>query len=133
MAYVWEVAKSLELLTEIEESEKEAVESICQQALDEINLKLKPGIDLTDPRITSAATGVAFYKLCVKRANKKDVADMSSFKAGDLSIAFNEANASEQLGLAKELRDKAMLDLTPLVADNGFFFGKVDVYDTNPA
>ena len=133
MAYVWEIAKSLELFTEIDESEKESVEAICQQALDEINTKLKPGVDLTDPRITSAATGIAFYNLCVKRSNKKGEADMSSFKAGDLSISFSEGSSPEKLSLAKEIRDKAMLDLTPLVADNGFFFGKVDIYDTNPA
>ncbi len=133
MAYVWEVAKALGLLTEIDEEEKECIEAVCQQALDEINAKLKPDVELTDPRITSAATGVAFYNLCIKRSAGRKENDMSSFKAGDLSVSFNEGGFSEQLSLAKEIRDKATLDLTPLLADNGFFFGKVDVYDTNSA
>ena len=132
MAYVWEVKRALELLTDVDE-EKETVEAICQQALDEINQKLKPDADPADPRIISAAAGVAFYTLCVKRRGKKGESDMTAFKAGDLSVSFNEADPAAQLSLAKEIRDKAVLDLTPLVADNGFFFGKVDVYDTNPA
>lgn len=132
MAYIWEITKALELLTDIDESEKETVEAISQQALDEINHQLKPDVDFTDPRIVSAAAGIAFYNLCVKRAGKKSETDMASFKAGDLSVSFNEVSSSEQLSLAKEIRDKAMLGLTPLVADNGFFFGKVDIYDTNP-
>ena len=67
MAYVWEVAKALGLLTEIDADEKECVEAVCQQALDEINAKLKPDVVLTDPRITSAAAGFAFYSLCVSK------------------------------------------------------------------
>ncbi len=133
MAYIWEVAKALELMTEIDENEKETVEAICQQALDDVNARLKTDIDLTDPRITSAAAGIAFYGLCVKRANQKGDADMSSFKAGDLSISFNEVSSSKQLSLAKEIRDKALLELIPLACDNGFYFRKVDVYDSDPA
>ena len=133
MAYVWEVAKALGLLTEIDADEKECVEAVCQKALDEINAKLKPDVELTDPRITSAAAGIAFYSLCVKRSGNKKENDMSAFKAGDLSVSFSESSPTEQLSLAKEIRDKAMLDLTPLLKDYGFFFGKVDVYDPKPA
>ena len=133
MAYIWEVTDSLSLLTDIDDGEKETVEAICQRALDEINSKLKPDVEQTDTRITSAAASLAFYNLCVKRLSLQDETNMSSFKAGDLSVSYNTADPKEQLSLAKEIRDKAMIDLIPLLADNGFYFGKVDIYDRNSA
>ncbi|MBQ8784255.1 MAG: hypothetical protein IJZ57_10855 [Clostridia bacterium] len=133
MAYIWEVTDALSLLTDIADSEKETAEAICQRALDEINAKLKPEVEQTDPRIAAAAAGIAFYKLCIKRCGIQKEAEMTSFKAGDLSISYSTADAKEQLSLAKEICDKAMLEITPLLSDNGFYFGKVDIYDANPA
>lgn len=133
MAYIWEVTDALSLLTDISDSEKETVEAICQRSLDEINSKLKSEAEQTDPRIAAAATAQAFYSLCIRRLSFKEEANMSSFKAGDLSISYDSANSQEQLNLAKDIRDKAMLELAPLLADNGFYFGKVDVYDRDRA
>ncbi len=129
MAYVWEVTEALSLLTDIAENEKEASETICRHCLDEIINLLRPDAEQTDPRIIAAAAGRAFYNLCIKRAWNQEEAKMSSFKAGDLSISYDSANATDQLDTAKEIRDRTLAELTPLLQDNGFFFGKVDVYD----
>lgn len=129
MAYLWEVTEALSLLTDIEQSEKEMSETICRHCLDEIHTLLRPDVEQTDPRIVAAAAGRAFYNLLVKRTWLQEESKMSSFKAGDLSISYDSATTPEQLLCAKEIRDKTMLELTPLLKDNGFYFGKVDVYD----
>ncbi len=133
MAYVWEVTEALSLLTDIEEKEKEIAESICQHCLDEIVCILRPDVQQADPRIVAAAAGKAFYNLCIKRAWAQEESNMSSFKAGDLSISYNSVSSQEQLNSAKQIRDNAMAELMPLVSDNGFFFGKVDVYESDRA
>lgn len=124
MAYLWEVTEALSLLCQTQEDE-ETVSLVCQKALDEINAKLKPDADLTDPRITSAAAAQAFYNLSVKQCNSQSEENLSGFKAGDLSISYDTVNYTQQLEIAKELRDNAMKELTPLVRDCGFFFGSV--------
>lgn len=129
MAYVWEVTEALSLMTNISENEKEISETICRHCLDDICTLLRPDAEQNDPRIVAAAAGKAFYNICLKRAWFQEESRMSSFKAGDLSVSFDSADAQEQLKTAKEVRDKAMAELTPLLSDNGFFFGKVDVYD----
>ncbi len=129
MAYVWEVTEALSLLTDVAEGEKETVEAICQRCLDEICALLRPEAELTDPRIITAAAGKALYNLCIKRAWSQQENNMTSFKAGDLSVSYNSLDIQQQLVSAKEISDNAMRELTPLLNDNGFYFGKVDIYD----
>ncbi len=126
MAYLWEVTEALSLLCEADEND-ETVVSICTKALDEINSRLKPDADLTDPRITAAAAGQAFYNLTVKRLGTQSTENLSGFKAGDLSISYDTVNHTQALETAKEIRDTAFRELTPLLSDNGFFFGSVRV------
>ena len=53
--------------------------------------------------------------------------NMSGFKAGDLSISYDKADSQQQLKLAGEIRDNALKELTPLLKDNGFYVGMVDI------
>ncbi|MBQ8227561.1 MAG: hypothetical protein IJZ88_00960 [Clostridia bacterium] len=129
MAYVWEVTEALSLLTDITQNEKETSETICRHCLEETLNLLRPDANQSDPRIVAAAAARAFYNLCIKRTWLQEESKMTSFKAGDLSVSYDSASVQEQLNSAKEIRDKAMLELTPLIADNGFYFGKVDIYD----
>ncbi len=127
MANVWEVMDALSLMTNVDESEKESVMGICQLSLNEILSRIRPDADLADPRITSAAAGQSFYMLCVKRSATETSTNMSGFKAGDLSISYDTVSPASQTELAEKIRDKALQELTPLLSDNGFFFGKVDI------
>lgn len=129
MAYVWEVTEALSLLTDIDHTEKETAESICRRCLDEILTMVRPDVEQSDPRIISAAAGKAFYHLCIKRLRAQEEETMTNFKAGDLSVSYESAKEHNQLNCAKEVCSKAMTELTPLLTDNGFFFGKVDIYD----
>lgn len=127
MANIWEVADSLALLTHIDDSEKQTVMGICEISLKEINSRLRHDADFYDPRITAAAAAQAFYTLCVRRNTSASEANMSGFKAGDLSISYDKADSQQQLKLAGEIRDNALKELTPLLKDNGFYVGMVDI------
>lgn len=127
MANVWDVMDSLLLMTDIHESERKPAMVICERSLDEIVSCLSDNADTSDPRINSAAAAQAFYTLCVKRNSLSETTNMSGFKAGDLSVSYDTVSPQQQLELAKEIRDKAMQNLIPLLADNGFFVGKVDI------
>ena len=127
MANIWEVMDSLLLMTDIQESERKPAMVICEHALKEVMSCLSDTADTSDPRITSAAAARAFYTLCVKRASQSETTNMSGFKAGDLSVSYDTVNPQQQLELAKEILGKAMQALIPLLADNGFFVGKVDI------
>ncbi len=129
MAYTWDVFQSLCLMIEISEEETEVAKTICEISLKEVLARVRPDVDIFDPRINSAAAAQALYSLCIKRLSCEEVTGLSSFKAGDLSVAYDDKGSRRQLELAKEILAKAMENLTPLLIDNGFYVGKVDVYD----
>lgn len=126
MAAVWEVLDVLQQLAELDEDECQAAIPLCRLSLEEIQAQLRPDADPSDFRIISAAAAQAFYSLCVKRGSSSS-GEITSFKAGDLSVTKGSENQEKQINYAKSIRDDAMLRLTPLLIDNGFFFSKVNI------
>lgn len=120
-----EVLDVLQQLTEIEPSEIQAATDLCKIYLETTRLRLKDGSSNSDPRVIAAAAAEALYALCVRRY--VDSSQVSSFKAGDLSITQNSTDNNKKLTLAQQLRDKAETELIPLLKDNGFFAGKIDI------
>lgn len=126
MADAFDVLDSLQQITELRDEEKSSAESLCSHALLFVTSRLKADADPFDSRITAATAAQAFFNLCVKRASRDDDG-VTSFKAGDLTVSKDSAQADKNLALAKELRDEAFLKLLPLLNDESFFFEKVDI------
>lgn len=126
MADAIDVLDSLQQITDLSDEEKSSAENLCSHALFFVTSRLKPGADPYDSRIVAAAAAQAFFNLCVKRASRESD-EITSFKAGDLTVSKDSAQIGSTLALAKELKDEAFLKLTPLLNDESFFFEKVDI------
>ncbi|MGN0544492.1 MAG: hypothetical protein ACI4I0_02925 [Acutalibacteraceae bacterium] len=118
----WSVLSLLKQLTDIDDDEEALCLRICQSSLERVRSRLSPNADAEDIRIASAAAGLAFYALCVRRAGKSD--GVVSFKAGDISVKKSDDSS---LSYAAAVRDSALSELTGLLRDEGFFCCGVDV------
>lgn len=121
----WEVKDSLAELTVWEDNEDESILSLCKSSLKEIEAMLKADADRTDVRIASAAAALAYYKLSVKKSFSSDSEDVTSFKAGDVSITQSRADTSRMLDKAEVLYRNALEAIIPLCTDNGFAFENI--------
>lgn len=121
----WEVKDSLAELTVWEDNEDESILSLCKSSLKEIEAMLKADADRTDVRIASAAAALAYYKLSVKKSFSSDSEDVTSFKAGDVSITQSRADTSRMLDKAEKLYRNALESIIPLCTDNGFAFENI--------
>lgn len=122
----WEVKEYLGHLTEIEESEQEKTLELCRASLREIEAMLKPDADRNDVRIASAAASLAFYKITIKNSFSSSE-DITSFKAGDVSITQDTGGSSKQLERAEKLYSEALKSIIPLCTDNGFAFENIRI------
>lgn len=122
----WEVKEYLGHLTEIEESEQEKMLELCRASLREIEAMLKPDADRNDVRIASAAASLAFYKITIKNSFSSSE-DITSFKAGDVSITQDTGGSSKQLERAEKLYSEALKSIIPLCTDNGFAFENIRI------
>lgn len=122
----WEVKEYLGHLTEIEESEQENILELCKASLREIEAMLKVDADRNDARIASAAASLAFYKMSLKRSFSSSE-EITSFKAGDVSITQDTGGSSKQLERAEKLYSEALKGIIPLCTDNGFAFENIKI------
>lgn len=121
----WEVKDYLAELTVWEDSEEENMLSLCKSSLKEIEAMLKPDADRTDVRIASTAAALAYCKLAIKRSFSADGEDITSFKAGDVSITQSRADTTRMLDKAETLYRNALEGIISLCTDNGFAFENV--------
>ncbi|MBP3447111.1 MAG: hypothetical protein J6K64_07530 [Clostridia bacterium] len=122
----WEVKEYLGHLTVIEESVQEEVLDLCRTSLREIEARLKSDADRNDVRIASAAAALAFYKMLLKKTFSYSD-EITSFKAGDVSITQNTGENSKQLEKAEKLYSEALKNIIPLCTDNSFAFENIKI------
>ncbi|MBQ2774714.1 MAG: hypothetical protein IJF40_02330 [Clostridia bacterium] len=118
----WNVLALLKQLTDIDSADEPQALQICLTALEQIKHRLRDGASEDDIRIASAAAGMAFYTLCIRRTVNGD--DVTSFKAGDISI---QKKAADTMSFAQKICSDALAAAAPLFKDDGFLFCKVDV------
>ena len=118
----WNVLALLKQLTDIDSADESLALQICLTALEQVQSRLRPDVSQEDIRIASAAAGIAFYTLCVRRTGSAD--DVTSFKAGDISV---QKKITDTMGFAQKIRDDALSAAAPLFRDDGFLFCKVDI------
>lgn len=116
----WEVKESLCRLVEPTQSEALTAMSLCRECFSEITAGLKADADTEDPRVTAASAALAFYKLMIKRNNETLSQDITSFKAGDVSISQGKNSLSGQLQKAEDYFRQCFSKLAPLCEDNSF-------------
>lgn len=122
----WEVMDSLSLLAQWDESEKDNIFALCKSSLREIEAMLKKDVDRSDFRIAAAAAANAYYKLSLRLSFSSSKEDITSFKAGDVSITQGSSNNSQkQLDKAEKLYSQALHNIIPLCQDNGFAFENI--------
>ena len=95
---------------------------VCEAASSELSAMIKPGADPNDIRLVCAAAAMANYHLNARSVYSES--GISSFKAGDVSISVS---GSEAVASAKADRDDALRRALPLLIDDGFFFGQVNI------
>ncbi len=123
----WEVKDYLSYLTVWDEADESEILSLCKASLKEVEAMLKADADRTDVRIASAAAGIAYYKLTLKRSFSYSDDGITSFKAGDVSITQNSKDRTKELSDAEKLYEKALNSIIPLCQDNGFAFENVKI------
>ena len=122
-----EVKDSLLRLVDLTQTETAGAEALCRECFKEIAAELKADADSEDARVTAAAAGLAYYKLMLKRSSESALEDITSFKAGDVSISQNKSDISRQLGTAESYFKDCFARIVPLCTDNGFAFENVRV------
>lgn len=92
---------------------------VCNAAIDELKARLRNNIDYEadGDRLNNAAAALAFYKYSV--LNIQD--DISSFKAGDVTVALSADKTKSALEFWK-VSEKAVSDL---LTDDSFLFKRV--------
>ncbi len=121
-----DVFDALKHLTDVSNDDYQQTVDLCRQCFDSLKKELKRGADFADPRVISAAAARAFYMLCIKEKSA-DYDSITSFKAGDVSVSHDIGASDEKIKSAKVLCEEAAVKLIPLMDDNGFFVGKVDI------
>lgn len=117
----WKVLSALREYYSYEE-EDSALLPLCEAAAREICAKVREDADYSDMRLISAAASIANYRLCIKNLHKDD--GVTSFKAGDVTVSVSRSALSEY---AEKEKNRAMLEIVPLLKDEGFFFGQVSI------
>lgn len=123
----WEIKDSLSFLTDWGEDEDDSILALCKSSLKETESLLKADADHADARISAAAAANAYYKLALKRSFSSEKDEISSFKAGDVSITQNTSDNSKMLDKAEKLYHSSLQNLIPLCKDNGFAFENVKI------
>lgn len=116
------VLTSLRQIVSLDSGGAAAALPLCGACLDEVSAMLREGVSQDDVRVTSAAAALAYYKMKLSELSSLDGA--SSFKAGDVTVSRDLHGA---LNTARSLRDEAFAALAPLMRDERFHFGGVDV------
>lgn len=123
----YEVKDSLSRLVDMTSDEVSGADMLCRECFKEITAGLKADADSEDARVTAAAAGLAFYKLMLKRNSEALSDDITSFKAGDVSISQGKSSVTNQLNKAEEYFKQCFAKIVPMCQDNGFAFTNVKV------
>lgn len=123
----WEVKDYLSELTDISAYKEEEILPLCRSCIKEIDSRLKPEADREDFRVIAAAAGLAYYKLALKKSSIESEPNITSFKAGDVSIEQDSKTVEDFLERAKDFYDKKAADLIPLCKDDSFAFNQIKV------
>ena len=126
MVSEFEVFDEMERLTDIAQEDRETCLDICKKCMDKTRRSLKSGEDESDPRVVWAAAAMALYVWTI-RNSVSGSGEYSSFKAGDITVSQSSTQKNNKVSFAKELYLEAQRDLAPLVEDNSFYVGKIDV------
>lgn len=97
--------------------------SLCEASAAELSAGMKETADPCDIRLVGAAAALANYRLCRRRSCSGQ--EITSFKAGDVSVSISGDDAVK---LAEKSRDDALVKACPLLRDEGFYFGKVNIW-----
>lgn len=116
----WSVLSVLREIHAFEDSEAAELLPLCRHALEELCLKLKPGVSSQDIRVLRAAATDVNYLWTVRKLYDED--NIASFKAGDVTIS---RSASLSIETASSLRKEAYLAVLPLVKDEFFLFESI--------
>lgn len=118
----WTVLNLLKQIAALDGEPPVLLLPVCLLCLEEIRGRLRDAKDENDARVSAAAAGLAFYRLALKRITEDGAA--ISFKAGDVQITGSPA---ELLAAAAKVRDESLAAAAPLLRDDLFFFGGVEV------
>ena len=112
----WTVLECLHTLVPLSDDERTAALPLCRAAADELLERLKDGADPDDPRLSRAAAGIACYRWLLRQSAQD--ADVTFFKAGDVTVHRGAAHESR----AAQIRDELMEPALPLLRDERFLF-----------
>ena len=104
------------------EGTDEELAPLCTAAAREILPRINPKAEHSDIRLINLAAAMVNYRLCVKNIHSAE--GMTSFKAGDVTVSVSPNALVEQ---AEKEKASAMLAALPLLKDDGFFFGQVNI------
>ncbi len=109
------------LIADLTLEEAAPLSPICSDAVDEITVKIKDGVDneINSRRLTAAAAALSFYKYSLYRASG---AGMGGFTAGDIKVeSQSDASVKSALSVWAEAKDS----IADLLADKDFVFRRV--------
>lgn len=120
MTTQWNVLSRLKQLVELDKEEAEKLLPVCVVNLQRILAMVNEDADKDDVRITEAAAALSFYDYAIKLKNEVD--NITSFKAGDITVSQTSNSLTEN---AEKIKKDALLELTPLIKDTSFIFMNV--------
>lgn len=109
-----------EKVSEIFADTDDSLLPFCEQAAAVINSKMRAGVDASDIRLLTAAAAIALDEYSAMQ-NVSD-GDVSSFKAGDVTVSKGNASARDA---AENFRKNALIQAADLLADSHFVFRTV--------
>lgn len=95
---------------------------LCEICLSQLTERLRDDADENDMRIAEAAAGLAYYRLMLRAAASDSAVE--SFRAGDVTVTRSPAAVLE---IAAKIRNEALAGAAPLIKDDNFFFGQVEI------
>lgn len=117
----YDVLRRFELLSSLNAKDLSRYQDLCKEALEDIRARLRvPEKSLTDAkklRLSYAAGALAFYKYCLLLS----VNEPESFTAAEVKVTMS----SKKLEAAKRLFEEECKALSDVLADDGFYFGRV--------
>ncbi len=99
------------------DSENAAYMHFCNLAAAVISEKLKPGADVNDVRVLSAAAMFAYSRYMMALGTAES--EHGSVRMGDITVSSNGKNTAEA---ANAMLEAALSDASPLFADTSFAF-----------
>ncbi len=93
--------------------------SLCEEAAQDLQRRLRPGADSNSPRLVYPAAAMAVVRMLLSLSAAEDT---TSFAAGDIRATRDMAPA---LLAARQQQQEALRQIADLLEDDGFFFAAV--------